>query len=253
MSGSEEKEYNDSEFLTEHLGFMPERVMDEIYDSTNRVVYEAMKGMRAYFESLPSVDHQSLEKVGEVFSWGVYDQHVEAEIDNAFNQLQKYFIGNVLHLPPNLKIELDHYKGLDLDCTEEEKEMLDQQLMEARADVSAQITFQRRLESEEYHLDQQLKSLERYHHDLSFLSTIPRQENVGPIHETMRVVTDQVKQLNQSVSRVLETISRDTNRKVPLVAIDMRTKYLQETVKSKLGELQVTMTDPHNGLPHSQS
>ncbi|KAI9007922.1 hypothetical protein CLU79DRAFT_777532 [Phycomyces nitens] len=61
--------YSDSEFLAEHMGFLPERVMDEIYDTTNKVVYEAMKGMRLYFESLPGVDIGALSEV--ICQWNI--------------------------------------------------------------------------------------------------------------------------------------------------------------------------------------
>ncbi|OAD71582.1 hypothetical protein PHYBLDRAFT_170243 [Phycomyces blakesleeanus NRRL 1555(-)] len=250
--------YSDSEFLAEHMGFLPERVMDEIYDTTNKVVYEAMKGMRLYFESLPGIDIAALsEKNCNFFfkkrfsycqNWKVYDKRVETEIDCAHTELQKYVVGNVLRLPTSLHITLDHYKDLDLDSTEEDEVDLNKQLEKARKDLLTQKAFKNRLIIEEKQVDDQMTALEKHKRAYGFLSKMPQEGDVWPINDAMRMVTENVRALNQAIYRVLERISMDGSMD-RLVRPDERTLYLRRVVKEKIDDFQNTMSDLRNSLP----
>ncbi|KAL0074287.1 hypothetical protein J3Q64DRAFT_1361511 [Phycomyces blakesleeanus] len=235
--------YSDSEFLAEHMGFLPERVMDEIYDTTNKVVYEAMKGMRLYFESLPGIDIAALSE-----NWKVYDKRVETEIDCAHTELQKYVVGNVLRLPTSLHITLDHYKDLDLDSTEEDEVDLNKQLEKARKDLLTQKAFKNRLIIEEKQVDDQMTALEKHKRAYGFLSKMPQEGDVWPINDAMRMVTENVRALNQAIYRVLERISMDGSMD-RLVRPDERTLYLRRVVKEKIDDFQNTMSDLRNSLP----
>lgn len=80
-------------------------------------------------------------------------------LDENFNTFQQYFYDNILKLPPHINIPLKHHevsdllitgviikvqafmytcnKGLDLECTEEQEDLIDQELEKARRAVLA--------------------------------------------------------------------------------------------------------------------
>ncbi|CAO3622987.1 unnamed protein product [Cunninghamella blakesleeana] len=130
-----------------------------------------------------------------------YEAQVETRIDKYFNIFQQYLLDIILYIPKNRKVTLEHYKGLDLSCTDEHVNLLDDELNKIRKDIVAHKALKHKLTIEEQQLDKALKCLEEYDNQTKFLSTLPEKHQVNPIKENIQHVLKGVEELENDFSK----------------------------------------------------
>ena len=118
--------------ITELLGFVPQFLLDDIVDTANDEVRQAVDAMEGFLRRW--VIARS-EKVGDWDSNQDVEQGLVAfqtllynHVDIAFDFFEAWSLRNIFALPPDLKIVAPHQRGLDLTVRPEEE-------MELMADI----------------------------------------------------------------------------------------------------------------------
>ncbi|KAI9308492.1 hypothetical protein BJ944DRAFT_260151 [Cunninghamella echinulata] len=187
--------YGKSEMVAEHLQLLPINFLDQMYNVLNISVYRALEGIKPYllYRTVSSNDIDSTNRSEFVDKkFPEYETRVETTIDSYFNRFQQYVLDIILHIPKNRKITLEHYQGLDLTCTDEHIELLDEELNKLRKEIISQKALKHKLVIEEQRLDKALKCLEEYGDQTKFLSTLPEKYQVNPVEDTIRNVLNEV-------------------------------------------------------------
>ena len=134
--------------ICEALGFSPQLLLDDIINTANNTIQDAVNGMEEFLrnwadERLASTQ-SSLGKdalMHEVEQGLIaFQTLLEHHTDIAFDFFEAWCLRNIFMIPPNLPVVLPHQEGLDLTTTvEKEQELVDEveQLRKRLDDVRA--------------------------------------------------------------------------------------------------------------------
>ncbi|RDW83340.1 putative MTW1 [Coleophoma crateriformis] len=125
----------DTALLTEHFGYRPATLIDDIINSINTRAFEAISSVEKAFENaqpetlgwkIPSSDtpegQAEANAVREKFKYeienGVHQLEtlLETKIDHNFDKMEVFMLRNYLSIPQDVRgwIRMHHYEGLDL-------------------------------------------------------------------------------------------------------------------------------------------
>ncbi|KAI8142988.1 Mis12 protein-domain-containing protein [Fennellomyces sp. T-0311] len=124
--------YNKDELLAEFFGFLPVQFADEVYNAYNYVFYTALESLEQFLQSLDGLNDRDIKD-----SMQQFEKKVEEVVDANFNIFERYLYDNILMVPKSIDPPMEHYDGLDLSVTEEQEELLDQELEQYRKSVLA--------------------------------------------------------------------------------------------------------------------
>ncbi|KAG2222447.1 hypothetical protein INT45_009459 [Circinella minor] len=124
--------YNKSERLGEFLGFVPDQLANDLYNTYNVVVYTTLESLESYLKTLDGLSEIQIKEQLQRF-----DEKVEQILDKNFSGFEKYFYDNIFGVMIEGHIPLEHYEGLDLDVTEEQEDVVDRALEKSRRVVLA--------------------------------------------------------------------------------------------------------------------
>ena len=131
-----------SVLLPEVLGFVPEFLLDDIVDTANDAVRQAVDAMEVFLyrwatEREDKVDPEwdSTQEVeqGLVAFQTLLNEHV----DIAFDFFERWSLRNIFAVPPDLPIIVPHQAGLNLEHTPDEETELLNEIRELRRKIQA--------------------------------------------------------------------------------------------------------------------
>jgi hypothetical protein len=93
-----------TELLAEHFGFAPTEFIDDVINTMNEIVYEAMAEFQ-YFVEAEGVDQDEAEK-----GIAALETLVESAVDKNFDKFEIFVLNNVFNIPSHLSITLPHYQ-----------------------------------------------------------------------------------------------------------------------------------------------
>ncbi|CDS03889.1 hypothetical protein LRAMOSA06844 [Lichtheimia ramosa] len=97
-------------------------------------------------------------------------------------------------------------KDLDLNATQEQEDLLDQELLKARRKLLAQKAFRHKLECKSRELDKELAEMDKVSNTLQSWDKIAHNENVPRVDDLLRYMAVQAEDLRQSTKTLVETI-----------------------------------------------
>ncbi|CAJ0825909.1 5450_t:CDS:2 [Entrophospora sp. SA101] len=118
--------YREHELLTEHFGFLPISIIDDIINVVNEIIYAALTGIEVFVgKELGQVEEaaQGMHKVETL---------LENLIDRNYEIFERYTLDNIFAIRENVQITLNHYKGLDFTIDQSEEDKIDKELKEMR-------------------------------------------------------------------------------------------------------------------------
>ncbi|KAG0169210.1 hypothetical protein DFQ28_011371 [Apophysomyces sp. BC1034] len=95
--------YNDEELLAEHFGYLPVRILDELYDGCITMLCGSLIGLKEFFWSISNVDPAAIDEAMLLF-----EAEVQKAVDQSFNIFQKYVFDHILRLPEDRAVTLEH-------------------------------------------------------------------------------------------------------------------------------------------------
>ena len=237
--------------LTEHLGYPPISLIDDIINAVNELMYKCTQAMEKYLlerHVLNGKDYQEEIKVGIAKLETLW----ENSVDRSFDKLELYILRNVLQIPQELiengSFRLRHHDSLSLEDSDHEQALA--------ADLEAKM---RRLqESVKLHkeLRRQTKDVRRVlnrikQYKLLVLTTLKGKDpknneisailqSLSPINESVKFLASQVRSIyldssdQCSMERVKDLVARQQVIESDVLS---RTRYLNNTTDIVLTNL----------------
>ncbi|KAI9261417.1 Mis12 protein-domain-containing protein [Phascolomyces articulosus] len=220
--------YNKTELLAEFLGFLPIQLADDIYNAYNVVFYTALESLEKYLKSL---DGLHITEIDEALKR--MEEKIEKVLDEKFNTFEKYLYDHILRVSGDIYIPMEHYKGLDLSVTEEQEDLLDQEIDRCKKAVLSQKTMNHILKNKINQVDRDSKALDSYVESTQALANISETQFATHPNDVMRFTSDQCEHLRRSMLVLLQFTNDDDLMK-KLTTPDKRLKYMLDDVQSKL-------------------
>lgn len=130
-----------SVLLPELLGFVPQFLLDDIVDTANDAVKQAVDAMEQFLERWAEARKQKIQdwdSTQEIEQGLVaFQTLLNSHVDIAFDYLELWSLRNIFAVPPELPLVAPHQAGLQLDRTAEEEANLVSEIREIRKKIQA--------------------------------------------------------------------------------------------------------------------
>ncbi|SAL98221.1 hypothetical protein [Absidia glauca] len=199
--------YAEEEFALETLGLLPLDIADKLYNSHNIIFYRLLDGLGEHLEATCQLDPvKKKELMSKILPR--YVTAVEVALDKNFSLFQQYFTDTILEIPADPKVAPAHYKGLDMEITDEHMEEVDRALEKARNEVIGQRAFNHWITREEKRLDQQLQTQKEHLKQLSFITATMKKHNVPDLDGSLQKIKSQYDELDVRMRRRMDEVVR---------------------------------------------
>lgn len=256
--------------LTEHLGYPPISLVDDIINAVNEIMYKCTAAMEKYLLSKSKIGE---EDYGEEIKSGVakWESLLENSVDKNFDKLELYVLRNVLRIPEEYLdanvFRLENQKDLVI-VDENELKKSEEKLREKLNDVELafkknemllkRVTKVKRLLFTIRGFKQKLNELLKCKDDVQLQKIL---ESLKPIDDTMTLLTDSLRKLyvdSESTSSTeeveallqrLKTNGKQNNK-------DFRTRYIDirtNNVLRKLGLLGDKEDEKQSAKPDART
>lgn len=256
--------------LTEHLGYPPISLVDDIINAVNEIMYKCTAAMEKYLLSKSKIGE---EDYGEEIKSGVakLESLLENSVDKNFDKLELYVLRNVLRIPEEYLdanvFRLENQKDLVI-VDENELKKSEEKLREKVNDVELafkknemllkRVTKVKRLLFTIRGFKQKLNELLKCKDDVQLQKIL---ESLKPIDDTMTLLTDSLRKLyvdSESTSSAeevevllqrLKTNGKQNNK-------DFRTRYIDirtNNVLRKLGLLGDKEDEKQSAKPDART
>ncbi|CUS20805.1 LAQU0S01e15038g1_1 [Lachancea quebecensis] len=237
--------------LTEHLGYPPISLIDDIINAVNELMYKCTQAMEKYLlerSSMEGKDYTDEIKIGIAKLETLW----ENSVDRSFDKLELYILRNVLHIPQELiengSFRLRHHDSLVLE-DKDSKKALDVKLKTKMQLLQESIETHKELRRQKAALQKTLSRVKKF--KLLVSSFLQGQDfdnkeiaailgSLSPVNESVKFLASQMHSLylesndQCSSERLKSIISR---RKELHVDLSSRTDYLAQSTKVALEQL----------------
>jgi kinetochore protein Mis12/MTW1 len=130
-----------SVLLPELLGFVPQFLLDDIVDTANDAVKQAVDAMEQFLERWATArrekneDWDSTQEIEQGLV--AFQTLLNTHVDIAFDFFETWSLRNIFAVPPDLPLVAPHQEGLKMDWTAEEEEGLEREIKELRRKIHA--------------------------------------------------------------------------------------------------------------------
>jgi kinetochore protein Mis12/MTW1 len=227
-----------TEILTEHLGFPPIALIDDIINAVNGVMYKCTQGVETYLKQKQELeianvgetdDDIILDNVGVIdkgeieVGTGKLETLLENAVDKNFDKFELYALRNILTIPGdcigNGNFKLRHYEGVHFSKDAEVKSVkLDIEITELFKEIELQIYLKKSLTKQLKKAKKLIQQLKTYKESLSFLSLKQTSiESIEQLNETFYHVITQTIELFKQCQDITgifdtQTLSNDKDR-----------------------------------------
>ncbi|CAN6668389.1 kinetochore-associated protein Mtw1p [Trichomonascus vanleenenianus] len=206
--------------LTEHLGYAPIALIDDIINAVNEILYKCTAAMETFLTERYGNDSTSSDAsqipADEIeLGTAKLETLLESVVDRCFDKFELYVLRNLLVIPPELIsggwIRLGHHTGVDF--TEKPFDELDRKLALLRQQMYMEKKLNRWLKMETKKSSKLIGILEGYQSSLEFLSNPGSPEakqafnEVVPICDSLRFLSSQVGEMIKSIQAIQQSVA----------------------------------------------
>ncbi|KAI0683368.1 Mis12 protein-domain-containing protein [Cytidiella melzeri] len=217
-----------SVILPELLGFVPQFLLDDIIDTANDAVKQAVDAMEQFLERWASArrsknaDWDSTQEIEQGLV--AFQTLLNTHADIAFDFFERWSLRNTFRVPPDLPLVAPHQEGLRMDRTSEEEGGLEGEIRELRRKIRAQRKLERLLT-----ISVRLSSIQRSHSsrrlaNLSFLRS--------PQIQTLQTLPDYFLAMYDAITSLPPSSGEDAMEQQQLVPLSDPGKRMWETSKT---------------------
>lgn len=264
-----------TEILTEHLGYPPIALIDDIINAVNSVMYKCTQAVETYLlqkdkatvvkEASKGDDediimaHEDVVRSQEneiEMGTAKLETLLENSVDKNFDKFELYALRNILTIPNDLSdggwVRLRHYEGVQLDKKADARSVeLDLQINAMYKEITSQLLIKKQLLIQLKKAKKIVKLLGVYKQSLQFLSEQPRDtalspetisilESLAPLDQTLYYLVSQTGELFDSVEKLTEVFDKSVGEGRIKGAVDEREKYLNVEATKLLRILGLT-------------
>lgn len=265
--------------LTEHLGYPPLSLIDDVINVVNQLLYKCSSAMQQYLlRRKDAGDPYTEEEI--IQGIATLDTLLETQVDYNFDKFELYTLRNILMLPADLVeegwIKLKHQENIEFkrDCSED-KLRLDQELQDLRKKIKYELIIRNLIKNQIDKGKKIIMILKLYQNFLinfnvdklkdSDFSNVPKLsqdciknlKSIGPLDENLYFILKQVSELKSNAIKILKKMN-NSNPKLKNIEfnIDIRSSYLDSRTVSILKNVGIldheTKTmETSNTLPYN--
>lgn len=209
----EESNYHLNLLLTEHFGYPPLALIDDIINAVNELLYKCTQGMETYLNDLRHNKDKNLRIDVAPKEIGVgtakLETLLESQVDKNFDKFELYALRNIFTVPQELVdegwIRLKHHEGIDFHQPREKKIQNDQKISELIHNIKLELHLRKILKLQIRRAGKVIEALRLFQQSLKFLdqkydlgSSIQTREaikSLAPLDETLHFLLNQVEEL----------------------------------------------------------
>ncbi|ODV82405.1 Mis12-domain-containing protein [Suhomyces tanzawaensis NRRL Y-17324] len=246
--------------LTEHLGFPPLALIDDIINAVNELLYKCTQAMETYLlevrdKRLKQSDSSSVVSKEEIqLGTGKLETLLESQVDKNFDKFELYSLRNIFTIPQELVeegwIKLKHHEGINYNPSTS-KASLDDRIALVVRSIKLELQLRKMLKLQIMKAKKIIKALRLFQRNLRFLSQGERDgeaqmspkarealKSLSPIDETLYFLLSQVEELTAQTRSLYKKLGgKEDNIKGFLP--DVRDRYIDGRVGGivqRLGE-----------------
>lgn len=274
MTDNSEQTYIDQRvtaLLTEHFGFPPIVLIDEVINAVNAIMYTCLKAMEEFLRKtqkelrgLESDDEENKDPDEIDIGTAKLETLLESHVDNNFDKFELYTLRNIFTVPRDLVeegwIKLKHHEGIDFNHNSEEKATMDQEIAQLTRNIKYEICLRKILILQVTKAKKVIKTLKLFQHSIRFLGNKVVGENndeqlslqarlalksLSPLDETLFFLLKQVDDLIKQTHKISTKFSNNGQMSWKFEP-DFRDRYLDRNsvrILRKIGIIDTTEDD----------
>jgi kinetochore protein Mis12/MTW1 len=251
-----------TEILTEHLGFPPIALIDDIINAVNGVMYKCTQAVETYLISKEKdrISQINLQEDDDVImaqedvnispeneiemGTAKLETLLENSVDKNFDKFELYALRNILNIPNELSeggwIRLRHYGGVQFnEKADAQAFAIDLKINALYKEITTQLLIKKQLILQLKKANKLVKLLSVYRDSLLFLSEQPEGtvlspetlqilQSISPMDQTLYYLISQTTELFESVIEMNDIFTKPVNEggMNGLDIVDEREKYL---------------------------
>lgn len=236
--------YRVTALLTEHFGFAPLNLIDDVINAVNHIMYKCTQAIETYLkerqentlqdiknnESLLRKFKENEKEVDNEIKVGTakLETLLESLVDKNFDKFELYSLRNIFTLPHDLVeegwIRLQHQEGLDFSSDNiEKKAELDTNIAKVLKDIKHELHLQKILKLQILKAEKLIKALKIFKESIVFLSKKDEQsslsdeakralKSLSPLDESLYFLLNQVDDLINQTQTVTSKIMNNSNK-----------------------------------------
>jgi kinetochore protein Mis12/MTW1 len=242
-----------SSILTEHLGYAPISLIDDIINAVNDILYKCTAAMENFLASRYGNDERIPENEIE-HGTAKLEMLLESVVDKSFDKFELYVLRNLLTIPADLLsggwIRLKHHQGVDFT---ESNSSIDDQIAALEREIYIQQRLNSVLNRQLQFKHQLLEQVNIMQKNTDFLSP-KSNDSLSAVHPLSRLVSGLSSQAKDAVSTITssENALESTPFK-PYLDILPRDVYINTFAYRAIQEQQISSTvqGPRVGDPEN--
>ncbi|KAJ3107455.1 hypothetical protein HDU97_004051 [Phlyctochytrium planicorne] len=227
-----ERKSREADLIVEHFGFPPIEFIDDVINSVNDLMYQAMEEFQRFVEG--EVDDQVEVEKG----MAALETLLENAIDKNFDKFELYALQNIFSIPRNASIVLPQYKDIDPNATEEVEAELDREIEELRRRLIAEKYINFRMKSASRILERDLPHLEKILSDIKAGVGDMAEEGGQKLKSTLTQIQHQLAELRRLSHNALARSTPATASEGLIAKSQSNVRTLTETISAYLAQRQ---------------
>jgi kinetochore protein Mis12/MTW1 len=203
--------------LTEHLGYAPIALIDDIINAVNDILYKCTAAMETFLTERYRED-ASLEDDEIEMGTAKLETLLESIVDKCFDKFEIYVLRNLLVIPSELIsegwIRLAHHRGVDFGVESSEGDELEKRIIELRREIYAQKHLRFLLQTQSRRCAKLLTILQGYKDSLNFIATPENPalkqalKDISPMNESVLFLASQVTEMMGKIQSINASIKQ---------------------------------------------
>lgn len=216
--------------LTEHLGFAPLSLIDEVINAVNTIMYTCTDALEVFLKKKRDIQIQELRNKSTVDSDVIMDNEdatnpefrkkvlsleaiengtaefetlLVSSVDRAFDKFELYTLRNILHIPHDLVsggwIRLKHHEGLDL--LVQADPLKDKEIKELMEKIDLELSLRRVLQLQKAKAVKLVLALKHYRSCVSAIVSLGPNSQLSP--EKKSILREQLEPMNENLYYIL--------------------------------------------------
>ncbi|CCH45293.1 hypothetical protein BN7_4875 [Wickerhamomyces ciferrii] len=201
-----------TELLTEHLGFPPIALIDDIINAVNGIMYKCTTAVEDYLYSHQPTN--SPEEIQNDIEHGTakLETLLENTLDKNFDKFELYALRNILTIPSNLPIKLKHQKVIRENSEQKSKE-IDVQIREVLKTIEIQLKLKKLLIIQIRKAKKILRLLKIYKQTLQFINQDSEiRKQLEPLDESIYFIMKLSNELFTKIEEIQNSPSIESNQ-----------------------------------------
>ncbi|TPX37735.1 hypothetical protein SmJEL517_g00623 [Synchytrium microbalum] len=245
-TGSTPEHDSTQETITEHLGFAPSQLIDDVINTVNELLYQTMTSLAQFVEEQMDPGDEVDRGMAEI------ETLMEHSVDKYFDKFELFVTKNVFSVPKGLSIPSPQYQGLNLNVTAADEESIDQELAAARKRLLASRMLNHRLKTETELARQQIGLLQPLRNQMLRLESIPVDCHVSPLPAYLTQLADSITSMRTAYENTTTQLSR-TSLSSLISRASKRSQYLSSAIAHHMEERKHRDDDSSNNKDTGQS